>query len=129
MKSKKCTNKSCGAYGGNHPNGCLKYADIEGCDTYRAYRHEFEQSDSSVTNTLAQRSERYGEFHGHAAISQNIKRAMVNSPNWVTLSDDKKEALSMIAHKIARILNGDPEYADSWHDIAGYATLIEESLK
>jgi len=34
----------------------------------------------------------------------------------------------MILHKIARILNGDPEYSDNWHDIAGYATLIEVAL-
>ena len=53
---------------------------------------------------------------------------MIDSPNWAALSDDKKEALGMIAHKIARILNGDPEYGDSWHDIAGYAKLVEDSL-
>lgn len=35
----------------------------------------------------------------------------------------------MIAGKIARIINGDPNYVDSWHDIAGYATLIEQELK
>lgn len=34
----------------------------------------------------------------------------------------------MQAHKQARILNGDPNYADSWHDIAGYATLVEQEL-
>lgn len=37
--------------------------------------------------------------------------------------------LEMIAHKIARILNGDPNYADNWHDIAGYATLIDLQLQ
>ena len=35
----------------------------------------------------------------------------------------------MIANKIGRILNGDPNYPDSWHDIAGYATLIENELQ
>ena len=53
---------------------------------------------------------------------------MIDSPNWETLSDDKKEALEMTALKIGRILNGDPEYADSWHDIAGYAKLVEDTL-
>jgi hypothetical protein len=42
---------------------------------------------------------------------------------------DQREALDMIAHKIARIINGDPDYADSWVDIAGYATLVSERLK
>jgi hypothetical protein len=54
---------------------------------------------------------------------------MMDSPNWTALSDDKKEALETIAVKMGRILNGDPEYADSWHDIAGYAKLVEDSLK
>jgi hypothetical protein len=44
------------------------------------------------------------------------------------LEDDQAEALEMIANKIARILNGDPDYADSWTDIAGYATLVAERL-
>lgn len=39
------------------------------------------------------------------------------------------EALEMIAHKIARILNGDLSYPDSWHDIAGYALRVEARLR
>ena len=35
----------------------------------------------------------------------------------------------MIASKIARIVNGDPDYADNWHDIAGYARLVEKELE
>ena len=35
----------------------------------------------------------------------------------------------MIAHKIGRILNGDPNYADSWVDIAGYAQLVANELE
>lgn len=42
--------------------------------------------------------------------------------------DDQVEALEMIAHKIGRIINGDPNYADSWHDIAGYAKLVADRL-
>lgn len=45
------------------------------------------------------------------------------------LDPDQREALEMIAHKIARILNGDPNYADSWVDIAGYAKLIADRLQ
>jgi len=41
---------------------------------------------------------------------------------------DMREALEMILHKIARILNGNPNYADSWQDIAGYAQLIVKRL-
>lgn len=44
------------------------------------------------------------------------------------LADDQQEALDMIFHKVGRIVNGDPDYADSWHDIAGYAKLIDDRL-
>lgn len=83
----------------------------------------------NVDNTLEVRGKRYGDFAGHARITQNIKKAMRYSPNWEGLSDDKKEALEMVAHKIGRILNGDPEYADSWHDIIGYTRLVEVTLQ
>ena len=81
-----------------------------------------------VDATLAERGTRYGTFTGHAKITQNIKRAMQDSPNWEKLDDDQREALEMTAHKIGRILNGDPTYDDSWKDIAGYATLIVNEL-
>jgi len=82
----------------------------------------------TIESTLEQRGKTYGEFKEHARITQNIKHAMYYSPNWSNLSYDKQEALEMIAHKIGRILNGDPEYHDSWHDIAGYATLVADTL-
>ena len=82
----------------------------------------------TVDATLTERGSRYGAFGEHARITQNIKRAMQDSPNWTNLSDDKKETLEMVAHKIGRILNGDPEYHDSWHDILGYVKLVEDTL-
>ena len=82
----------------------------------------------NITEVLAERGSRYGEFTDHAFITQSIKRAMKNSSNWRHLSDDMKEALEMIAHKIGRILNGDLEYIDSWTDIVGYAKLVEDYL-
>ena len=82
-----------------------------------------------VDATLGERGSRYGSFAGHARIAQSIKRAMRDSPNWDKLSDDKKEALEMVAHKVGRILNGDPEYVDSWHDIIGYTRLVEKILE
>ena len=82
-----------------------------------------------IESTLAERGSNYGDFPTHAAITQNIKRAMANSPNWELLDDDKKEALEMLAHKIGRILNGDPEYKDSWVDIEGYVHLVSQTLE
>lgn len=84
---------------------------------------------SALDNTLEERGSRYGKFSSHAHITQNIKGAMRDTPNWKTLPDNMKESLEMVAHKIGRILNGDPNYDDSWHDIGGYAKLIEDHIK
>jgi hypothetical protein len=46
-----------------------------------------------------------------------------------TFAVDQCEAMDMIFHKIGRILNGDPNYADSWIDIAGYAKLVADRLE
>lgn len=83
---------------------------------------------NEIDETLKERGNRYGSFSEHARITQNIKRAMIDSGNWGSISDDKREALEMIAHKVGRILNGDPEYHDSWHDIVGYTKLVADSL-
>jgi hypothetical protein len=82
----------------------------------------------TIEATLEERGSRYGAFTEHARITQNIKRAMVDSPNWNTLKDDQKECLEMVAHKVGRILNGDPDYHDSWHDVNGYEKLVADLL-
>lgn len=81
-----------------------------------------------ISNTLKERGSRYGKFSGHAKISQSIKEIMHLSLNWEALQPDQKEALEMVAHKIGRILNGDPSYVDSWYDIEGYVRLVRERL-
>ena len=79
-----------------------------------------------LPDILKERGERYGIFRMNAALSQSLKHAMAGHDNWERLSPHQKEALHMIVHKIARIINGDPNYADSWHDIAGFAMLAVE---
>ncbi len=83
---------------------------------------------STIDTTLAERGARYGEFPRHASITQNIKGAMKDSPMWNRLDPDMVECLEMVAHKVGRILNGDPNYIDSWTDIIGYARLVEKRL-
>lgn len=78
---------------------------------------------------LADRGARYGAFADNAAISQALKAVMRRSPKWDALDPDMKEALEMNAHKISRILCGDPHYDDSWVDIAGYATRVADRLR
>jgi hypothetical protein len=82
-----------------------------------------------IGDTLKERGERYGNFTDHAIISQGMKKTMSDCEGWDYLTTDKKESLEMIVHKIARILNGEPNYHDNWHDIAGYATLVADTLE
>jgi signal-transduction protein with cAMP-binding, CBS, and nucleotidyltransferase domain len=86
---------------------------------------------NDITETLTERGERYGTFAGHAEVSQGLKRYMANelAKRNKVLADDQWESLEMIAHKIARIINGDADYVDSWVDIAGYAKLVADNLE
>jgi hypothetical protein len=81
-----------------------------------------------VEDTLDQRHARYGKFQDNAEIAQHLKAHMRRSLGWAELEYDQREALDMIASKIGRIIRGDPNYIDSWHDIAGFATLIVRRL-
>jgi uncharacterized ferritin-like protein (DUF455 family) len=91
---------------------------------------EEDEAFQTLDETLTERGKRYGTFTGHAEISQQLKGVMrqYEAARGCDLDPDQREALEMIAHKIARVINGDPNYADSWHDIAGYAQLIADRL-
>ena len=82
----------------------------------------------TIDKTLEERGERYGEFRHNAEIAQDLKDVLRRTESWADLPYDICEALEMIQHKIARILNGAPEYVDSWTDIIGYARLVEKRL-
>lgn len=82
-----------------------------------------------IDQILEERGSRYGDFGSHAIITQNIKAAMRHSPNWAKLPNDMKEALEMVAHKVGRILNGDPMWIDSWTDVVGYTQLVVDWLE
>ena len=86
---------------------------------------------TGIDATLAARGNRYGKFVDHAEVTQVLKRAYTEhaAKQDVLLDDDMTEALDMICHKIGRIVNGDPHYADSWVDIAGYAKLVADRLE
>lgn len=88
------------------------------------------QLPDNLSATLLDRRSKYGDFREEAQVTQCLKRVMQQAPNWIKrrLNDSQTEALEMIATKIARILNGDPNHADNWHDIAGYARLVEDRL-
>jgi hypothetical protein len=85
-----------------------------------------------ITVTLEERGSRYGAFKNHAAVTQELKRTLyrhMDNVSKVECDADQLEALEMICHKIGRIVNGDPDYVDSWVDIAGYAKLVADRLQ
>jgi len=86
---------------------------------------------TDVQQTLAERGDRYGSFEDVAYIAQGLQermRAAHNGEGWNRLAADQKQALTVIADKIARMLNGDPNYRDNWHDIVGYAALVDKRM-
>jgi hypothetical protein len=83
----------------------------------------------TIESTLAERGGRYGAFTHHAEIAQDLQDRMRQEAGWQALAADQKQALTVIADKIARMLNGDANYRDNWHDIVGYAKLVDDRMK
>jgi hypothetical protein len=85
---------------------------------------------TDIKDTLAERGQQYGVFGEHARVVQRLKTYYRSelTKRGKTMLPDQFEALDMIMHKIGRIVNGNSNYADSWHDIAGYATLVADRL-
>lgn len=82
-----------------------------------------------VNAILDERGSRYGSFADNARISQDLYDVVLRENQarihrkQLPLQYHQKEALKMICAKMCRILSGDPDYADNWDDIAGYAQL------
>ncbi len=88
-------------------------------------------SPTNVDATLAERGKRYGTFKGHAEVTYKLKNVLRAHADKMhrTFAFDQAEAMDMICHKLGRIVNGDPDYVDSWVDIAGYAKLVADRLE
>lgn len=93
----------------------------------------------NVQDILNEREKTHGSFEVHALVTQDLKSTVqglfdLSGPNgaprspWSQLSDTQRESIDMILHKIGRIMAGNPDHKDHWDDIAGYATLISNSL-
>jgi len=80
-----------------------------------------------VEATLAERQGQYGDFSKVAGVSQHLQSVI-----WAAgadFDDVQQEAIQMICSKLARLACGDADHVDSWHDIAGYATLVVKDLE
>jgi len=95
------------------------------------YDDESAPQETDVDETLDERAQDYGTFKEGAALMQGIKRLLADHARRhdKLFADDQWEAIEMIVHKMARIVNGNPDKVDSWIDIAGYATLVSDRLQ
>lgn len=80
----------------------------------------------NIDQTLAGRGSSYGDFEENSRVCNELKKVLETSRNFTMgMNVGQIEALYMVCHKMARIVSGDANHVDSWHDIAGYATLGE----
>ena len=80
----------------------------------------------STAALLDERGKTHGSFETHARIAQSLKNVMRVEPGYAKLNAEQMEAVEMIAHKIGRIIAGNPSFNDHWDDIAGYAKLCSK---
>lgn len=81
-----------------------------------------------IVETLDARGNRYGEYKDVAETAQLLKFVLHTNPSWEKMEWYMQESLDLICNKMARISCGDPFYDDNWHDIGGYAKLVEIEL-
>ena len=81
-----------------------------------------------IRNTLKARAVTHGDYPTQAMTADAVRKILLDGKNWHAMTAVQRDALMMIAVKISRILNGDHTSADSWLDIAGYATLAYDYL-
>lgn len=78
---------------------------------------------TTIEKTLSQRKDQYGSFEDVSKTSQMLQKLLKRDD----YTSEQAEAIQMICSKLSRIRHGDPNYLDSWVDIAGYATLVADS--
>ena len=75
----------------------------------------------TTEDILNERSKTHGDFI-QGSVTFNALMELINK-NRKNIDGVQYYALTMIAGKIVRILNGNPHETDHWSDIIGYATL------
>ena len=81
---------------------------------------------SNIVETLEQRGQNYGDYGNMAYVAQKIKDVLRDGGAWLRVNPAQRESLDLMATKMARIVCGDPNLPDHWHDIGGYAKLAED---
>ena len=82
----------------------------------------------TVDQTLQDRNGTHGDYKEQAAMGEAIREVMMQGKNWGALTTSQRDCLIMVSVKISRILTGDQNHVDSWHDMQGYPRLVEKDL-
>jgi len=82
-----------------------------------------------MDDLLEQRQQTHGDFTDVALVAQATKDIWRAGAGWKNLSPVQREGLEMIAHKIARIICGNPNHLDHYSDIVRYGQRIIERTK
>lgn len=86
---------------------------------------------SNVNETLKERGKVYGDYKGGSFFRYVVMRAIIaryKEVNHGGMPDIYMVYLYDIVNKLSRLAST-PDHIDTWHDIAGYAMLVEEALK
>ena len=83
-----------------------------------------------IDKILDKRESTHGSYSDSATVAQDLKKTICYHvlEQKEFLPDDMQQSLDMICSKIARIICGDHNEIDHWHDISGYAQLISNRL-
>jgi hypothetical protein len=84
---------------------------------------------SEIQKVLDEREKTHGDFADVARVAQALKAAAESGRNYSKLTDVQREALDMALSKISRILSGNHSFRDHYEDIAGYMTLVINSME
>jgi hypothetical protein len=77
-----------------------------------------------VDALIVERSTTHGDYLLNADITWQIKDALHRGRRYEEMHPAMKETLDMVAHKMHRIVNGDPYFRDHWVDMTGYPHLV-----
>lgn len=84
---------------------------------------------TGVAATIAERRNQHGDPNHNFHTSQRLKRVVRTAVAYDALTDVQKEAVDNVLQKVARIVAGNPNHKDHWHDIQGYAKIAEDRVQ
>lgn len=83
----------------------------------------------ATKDILEERQKTHGDFAWVAESSQELKDYFRQKASWYDLTYVQRESIDNIIQKMARVFAGNPNFADHWVDIQGYAKLAEKEIR